>query len=522
MTAQKTRCPFCESIFAVTAEQLAARGGHVRCGKCFQVFKADDHLVNEDSNSTPPSPDSLFDYLDQQASAPDTHDVTLAGQSKQQRPPDHVATAEPAEHPIHHAAALDRPSDMDDDFEGIFSGLAPVEVDPDQGYGHSAQANLTKGVPAQTLAVPDAVVAAPAKALIEPISKLSPNTTHSMKSLFDDMLQDDTDNTTTSVESNSLKLDSEFSDLFLGDNSIEMNALQRDELVGVDKLHAAADESWAEALLQEEQKKAPVLPTATPQQASRGTNRQAMPSSPQRNTAVPLPTEMIDDIPIGEQLAGASSRPSLTEDEDLLSYLSRTGAAQGDEMIPLTAPRSNSSKSSNASPLPASHRVLTPTKTPVALSHYIIWGLMCMLMLMLLLAQFAYFNFERLAADPAHYQQMRHLCRIAGCHVPVIDASQIKISKVTARKHPNQAKVTRFSVTLTNQALETQPLPALKLTLREQGEISAGRLIQPTEYLQGAAAGLTRLPPNMPMKVSFDIQMPRRDVGTFAIDPTYQ
>jgi predicted Zn finger-like uncharacterized protein len=522
MTAQKTRCPFCESIFAVTAEQLAARGGHVRCGKCFQVFKADDHLVNEDSNSTPPSPDSLFDYLDQQASVPDTHDVTLAGQSKQQRPQAHVATAEPAEHPIHHAAALDRPSDMDDDFEGIFSSLAPVEVDPDQGYGHSAQANLTKGITTAAVAA-EAPPIVPSKPVAEPIAKLPINTTHSMKSLFDDMLQDDEDDSRTAqANNNSLKLDSEFSDLFLGDNSIEMNALQRDELVGVDKLHAAADESWAEALLQEEQK-APVMPATPPQQpAARGANRQAMPSSQQRNTAVPLPTEVIDDIPVGEQLAGASSRPSIAEDEDLLSYLSRTGVAQSDEIIPLTAPRASSNKSSNASPLPASHRVLTPTKTAVSMSHYITWGIMCVLMLSLLLAQFAYFNFERLAADPAHYQHMRRLCSITGCHVPIIDASQIKTSKVTARKHPNQGKVTRFTVTLTNQALETQPLPALKLTLLKQGDVTAGRLIQPAEYLQGAAAGLTRLPPNMPMKVSFDIQMPRRDVGTFAIDPTYQ
>jgi hypothetical protein len=165
--------------------------------------------------------------------------------------------------------------------------------------------------------------------------------------------------------------------------------------------------------------------------------------------------------------------------------------------------------------------MLTPTKQSVSIGHYISWGLMCLLMVGLLLGQFVYFGFDRLAANPSHYQYMRSLCRIAGCHVPLIDINQIKTSKIIAKRHPNNSKMTRFSLTLSNTAAETQPMPALKLTLLEQGQVTAGRVIQPAEYLQGAAAGLTRLPPNMPVKVHFDIQMPRREIGTFAIDPTY-
>ncbi len=45
MTTQKTRCPYCSSVFAVSNAQLAIRDGYTRCGKCFQVFKADDYLI---------------------------------------------------------------------------------------------------------------------------------------------------------------------------------------------------------------------------------------------------------------------------------------------------------------------------------------------------------------------------------------------------------------------------------------------------------------------------------------------
>jgi len=35
-----TRCPSCETAYRVTTEQLRARGGRVRCGRCMAVFNA--------------------------------------------------------------------------------------------------------------------------------------------------------------------------------------------------------------------------------------------------------------------------------------------------------------------------------------------------------------------------------------------------------------------------------------------------------------------------------------------------
>ncbi len=42
-----TRCPACETNFRVTAEQLKARSGRVRCGACQHVFNALDSLIEE-------------------------------------------------------------------------------------------------------------------------------------------------------------------------------------------------------------------------------------------------------------------------------------------------------------------------------------------------------------------------------------------------------------------------------------------------------------------------------------------
>jgi predicted Zn finger-like uncharacterized protein len=40
-----TRCPQCGTTFRLTAAQLKARNGQVRCGRCQHVFQADQHLV---------------------------------------------------------------------------------------------------------------------------------------------------------------------------------------------------------------------------------------------------------------------------------------------------------------------------------------------------------------------------------------------------------------------------------------------------------------------------------------------
>ncbi len=42
-----THCPSCHTHYRVHAEQLAARTGQVRCGKCGRIFNALEHLIEE-------------------------------------------------------------------------------------------------------------------------------------------------------------------------------------------------------------------------------------------------------------------------------------------------------------------------------------------------------------------------------------------------------------------------------------------------------------------------------------------
>lgn len=60
MNARVTRCPACGTAFRAMLEQLTARGGMVRCGKCATVFDGVAHLVEE--GTIEPSPQlALFE-----------------------------------------------------------------------------------------------------------------------------------------------------------------------------------------------------------------------------------------------------------------------------------------------------------------------------------------------------------------------------------------------------------------------------------------------------------------------------
>ncbi|MFH1044910.1 MAG: DUF3426 domain-containing protein [Pseudomonadota bacterium] len=58
-----THCPSCHTHFRVHAEQLAARAGQVRCGKCSGVFDALEHLIEEIAPARAPRPAPEFEAL---------------------------------------------------------------------------------------------------------------------------------------------------------------------------------------------------------------------------------------------------------------------------------------------------------------------------------------------------------------------------------------------------------------------------------------------------------------------------
>jgi predicted Zn finger-like uncharacterized protein len=84
-----TYCPSCHTHFRVHSEQLAARAGQVRCGKCSRVFDALEHLIEETAPALAHRPNPAFE-----ATPADAVDVESAPELAAREAPDIGAIAQ--------------------------------------------------------------------------------------------------------------------------------------------------------------------------------------------------------------------------------------------------------------------------------------------------------------------------------------------------------------------------------------------------------------------------------------------
>lgn len=557
MTAKKTQCPFCESIFAVTPEQLSARGGHVRCGKCFQVFKADDHLVlptplgHSTASVEQVASADIFNLLDQ-ASPSEQESDTLAGQPALPVALDTAPLAAPSSIPSPNRSSaadlgkLEQKTDLEPEFDALFAALTPQSIDPNESYAHTHSAQ-SKHIELILDAPPIESAREPSDQLLTPLPQSAPQAAAVMKELPNFSQQEtpiqDTPlpgsipavvlpslnndpvalKTNTSVfnkkqssaKLRSLKLDDELSELFLGDNApVKQDPLKQHHTALVDKLSSTADESWADALLKEEEdaKKA-----AAEQQANELLGVKKPPSVLKPSSATPTARQ-----PNAPQSSDQSTHRSVAlEEDDLLSYLSQVGAASEKSEETGTARKTRKNNHTQSLPPPASHRVRIPAKPQQATARYVAWGGLCAVMLLLLIAQWFYFNFNTLVTDSRYNRPISSLCAILGCEIPSMDLNQLSTARIKLQRSPTHRNMTQVTLSLNNKANTSQLLPKLKFMQLEQDRVIGYQLIPPEDYLQAGYRQLQQIPPHQTLSLIFELNVPRADIKNHDIVLVY-
>lgn len=138
--ALATKCPHCNTIFRVAADQLKLRGGIVRCGTCREVFDGNAALVD-------PAAASPFLTSGPGATVP-------------------LSTTDPADHSLP-SATDDEPIyslDFDTSFDPF--GILPATAQLKEDHDDDIELDLDVSLPDEALA--DAPVAAPVMAPAEP------------------------------------------------------------------------------------------------------------------------------------------------------------------------------------------------------------------------------------------------------------------------------------------------------------------------------------------------------------------
>jgi predicted Zn finger-like uncharacterized protein len=131
-----TRCPSCATTFRISPEQLKARQGRVRCGKCRNVFNALETLVEEPPKVAPPAEEQIPQASPEQAvpaapATPTPPEVPPADAAAVPPAPSFARETHPAPRPPeeHEPPATDDAGEPETlvDFEPAFASLLTEE-----------------------------------------------------------------------------------------------------------------------------------------------------------------------------------------------------------------------------------------------------------------------------------------------------------------------------------------------------------------------------------------------------------
>jgi len=164
-----------------------------------------------------------------------------------------------------------------------------------------------------------------------------------------------------------------------------------------------------------------------------------------------------------------------------------------------------------------SHFASTPTTHSIA---SILWLLGCLVLALLLAAQYVMFNLDTLIKNPNHAQRLQAICSIAACRLPSADLSALTVSNTTHRS--SQIKTTgAFSdigATLNNQSAQAQLYPNVKVSVYGDNALIGMFIAAPSDYLLGKQS---QLPAADQRRLLFTIPIANTQIRQVTMTPIY-
>lgn len=146
-----------------------------------------------------------------------------------------------------------------------------------------------------------------------------------------------------------------------------------------------------------------------------------------------------------------------------------------------------------------------------------LWVVGCLLLLALLLGQVAFWERDRLLAEPTVRQLLNQVCARVGCVVPLRrDLDQVRLVNRDIRPHPSVEGALIINATLHNEADFPQPYPAVEIRLSDlQGDLVAGRRFEPETYLEEDLDTSGGIGPGTMLPLVFEVVDPGDDAVAF-------
>ena len=200
---------------------------------------------------------------------------------------------------------------------------------------------------------------------------------------------------------------------------------------------------------------------------------------------------------------------SIQEDMDLSQLLLSMGVPFRDEDRTHEERVKKMQAQAKFAPTPARHSIAS-----------LLWTLGCLVLALLLFAQYVIFNLETLVKNPAHAERLQTICTIAACSLPSADLSALTITKLNHK--PSQIKKTgafsEVSATLNNQSAKAQLYPNVKVSLYGTDALLGEFIAAPDDYLLSTQ---NQIAADSRRQLLFTIPVANAQIREVRINPIY-
>jgi len=141
-------------------------------------------------------------------------------------------------------------------------------------------------------------------------------------------------------------------------------------------------------------------------------------------------------------------------------------------------------------------------------------GVLVGVAVILIAAQVIWYLLPSWILDPEKRWLPEQVCAIAGCKLePLRDLSQLLLTNVVVRAHPERPEVRQIDLLLVNSGTFDQAFPDIEITFSTPaGDRVAWKRFTPVQYLAGEMKEATAIPRKTPVRISLEVT----DPGTLA------
>ncbi|WP_298808035.1 DUF3426 domain-containing protein [uncultured Psychrobacter sp.] len=160
-----------------------------------------------------------------------------------------------------------------------------------------------------------------------------------------------------------------------------------------------------------------------------------------------------------------------------------------------------------------------PTQTTRSIAS-LLWILGCLVLALLLVAQYVIFNLANLVKNPAYAQRLQSICSVAACSLPSADLSALIISNTFHRSSQIKTAGTFSDIgaTLSNSSPQPQLYPNVKISVYGKDQLIGEFIADPNDYLLGKQSQLAA---NTDRQLLFTIPVANAQIREITMNALY-